>query len=626
MQLQKIDDVLKDTKVWIFLSFILLGYYLSPLFQTTFYVPVYDNLDSKVVWYKILAESGKIFAKNHTIIPNMMNGLPRLSYGSEFDLLLWFYYIFGPKTAYILNEIFIHLLAFISMFMLLKRYVVPQTKTYRLVPAFVGSLYFALLPFWSGSGASIALLPLATYSLLNIKNKNSTLWDWIFLILIPFYSSFILTYIFYIALAGLYFFYDSIKHKKVNFYFFSALFLFGMLYLLKNYRLFEALFFDPGFISHRTEFKVFYNVPLWEFYRLSLVNFLECHIPHAQTLTRYILPTILISMLLSLFRRKLSTKESMVIWIIILLSFVLDIWSTLLIHRYTLPFIALFSLFLLIYNKDNRKVPALMILIIILSFAGAAQMYEGFKGITHYIPTLKTLNFRIHFLLPFIYAITFSFALKTLFKTLKLSALFSLVFISAQFYDSLNASYFTTKKRLDYASFQSYYATNIFKQIKQDLKIKNPQDAKFISYGIEPAVSLYNDLYTVDGYSTNYPLSYKHKFKKVQVPKCFTNVDRKKVYDDWGSKAYLLCMDSRPQIHKLLHNSIKAKNTKFPFFASIEGLCNLNTNYILSGTELSNIDTTKIQFIKYYHSKQALWHIWLYKLNCSNSKYISNSI
>lgn len=60
MQLQKIDDILKDAKLWIFLSFVLLGYYLSPLFQTTFYVPVYDNLDSNVIWYKILAESGEI--------------------------------------------------------------------------------------------------------------------------------------------------------------------------------------------------------------------------------------------------------------------------------------------------------------------------------------------------------------------------------------------------------------------------------------------------------------------------------------------------------------------------------------------------------------------------------------
>jgi len=617
MQLQTIDHTLKNTKLWIFLSFVLLGYYLSPLFHTTFYVPVYDNLDSNVIWYKILAKSGKILADNHSIIPNMMNGLPRLSYGNEFDMLLWMYYIFGPYTAYILNEILIHLIAFFSMFVLLKRYVVPPTKEYGLLPVFVGSLYFALLPFWSGAGASIALLPLATYALLNIKTRNSTSWDWILLLLIPLYSSFILTYIFYISLAGIYFLYDCIKHKKINFYFFSALFLFGMLYLLKNYRLFEALFFDPGFVSHRTEFKVFYNVSLWEFYRLSLVNFLECHIPHAQTLTRYILPTILISMLLSLFRRKLSLRESMIIWVMILLSFVLDIWSVLLIHRYTLPGITIVSLFLLFYQKENRTVPALMLLIILFSFAGAAQMYEGFRGITDYIPILKTLNFRIHFLLPFVYGIAFAYALKIVFKTLQLSALFSLLFVLCQFYDSLQASYFTTTKHMKYASFQSYYAPDIFTQIKKDLHLQHPQEARFISYGIEPAVSLYNGLYTVDGYSVNYPLSYKKLFKQVQVEECFTPVDRKKMYDEWGSKVYLLCMDSRPDIHQLLH---KAKVKGFPFYASYEGLCNIGVSYILSGVQLIDTDPQKIKFVKYYQSNTSLWHIWLYKLQCHNSK------
>jgi len=68
--------------------------YLSPLLFTNgnFYVPVFDNLDSTVVWYKTLVESGQIFASNDTVIPNIMHGLPRSSYPGEFNILLWLYY------------------------------------------------------------------------------------------------------------------------------------------------------------------------------------------------------------------------------------------------------------------------------------------------------------------------------------------------------------------------------------------------------------------------------------------------------------------------------------------------------------------------------------------------------
>jgi hypothetical protein len=57
-----------------------MGIYLYPLFTDPLYVPVYDNIYSNVEWENILDHTGKIFAPNDAIIPNMMNGLPRASY------------------------------------------------------------------------------------------------------------------------------------------------------------------------------------------------------------------------------------------------------------------------------------------------------------------------------------------------------------------------------------------------------------------------------------------------------------------------------------------------------------------------------------------------------------------
>ena len=100
-------NFLNNKSILLSLSLLTIGLYLSPLFiyGENLYILVYDNLDSSVTWFKILAESGKIFADSMDIIPNMMNGLPRLSYGSELSLIVWFYYFLEPFHAYMLNEI-----------------------------------------------------------------------------------------------------------------------------------------------------------------------------------------------------------------------------------------------------------------------------------------------------------------------------------------------------------------------------------------------------------------------------------------------------------------------------------------------------------------------------------------
>ncbi|MFX0107767.1 MAG: DUF6044 family protein, partial [Candidatus Hodarchaeota archaeon] len=63
------------------------------------YVGVHDNFDSSMVWFKVLADSGMLFSDSLEPIPQIMDGLPRLSFGSEFYVLVWLFYFFEPFTA-----------------------------------------------------------------------------------------------------------------------------------------------------------------------------------------------------------------------------------------------------------------------------------------------------------------------------------------------------------------------------------------------------------------------------------------------------------------------------------------------------------------------------------------------
>jgi hypothetical protein len=589
-----------------------MGIYLYPLFTDHLYVPVYDNLDSNVVWEKILAHSGKIFASNDTIIPNMMNGLPRVSYGSEFSLILWLYYFFGAKTAFVINEVLIHVIAFAGAYLLLSRYIVPKNKYYSYSIIFAGSIYFATLPFWSNSGISIASIPLTTYVLLNIKNHIDTKLDWLYLILLPLYSSFIFIYVFYIIFAGIYWIYNSFKQHKINWRLFGAIFLLGVIFLLTEYRLIYSMFIDSSFISHRVEFDVYLNHNTKQAYIYAIKFFLDGWMQHQRSLMMpYLLPLSIFGMLVSFSKRKFSDFESLIIWLLLALSFAVDIWHIILTNGYTLPLMSVFALWL-IYRGGEQKILGILLLVnVILAVYLGLCFYGELSFLKEWFPILKSFNIsRAAFVQPLIWMILLAYIFKVLLERLSFSTIILVAIITIQSYYAIKVRLFDTTASNGFLTFEQYYMPEVYTKLKKD--IKEPlSKVRFVNYGIEPAVTLYNGLYTVDGYSTNYPLYYKHLFHDVQDI-CFKQMPgNDKLYNGWGSKVYLLCADSRPGNY---HFYSDKNTTKLPFVANIDKLCKIGTRYVISILPLKNAKDRGLIEINHYEG--SFYHIWLYQIDC----------
>ena len=611
-----LNKYLSSQWLWATVSAIVIVMYLSPLLINggIFYTPIFDNLDSTVIWSKILAESGKIFAASDAIIPNMMNGLPRASYFNEFNLLVWLYYFFQPLTAFIINEITIHLTAFFSMYVFLNRYVVKPKKYYKNIPVFIGSLYFALLPYWSGAIFSIALLPLVTYSLLNIKNGRASKRDWLLILILPFFGSFLFIYMFYIVLAGIYLFWNAAKERRFNTRFFLALFLMGCTFLLAEYRLVLATFSDFGFISHRTEFDVFFTYDLLESYRRGLAFFLSGHTSHVPGLQfSFVLPVIIIGMFLTLSKRRFNSIESLAIWTAIVLSFAGDVWTLILIDKLTFLWILILSAYML-FNKSNRTVGLLMIFQIFMALTAASWHYEGLHWLGESIEFFRKVNFtRIAFVQPFIWGILLAMTMIVLHRKLRYSFIFISIFMGLQILTSFVHSNYQTEPRLKYSSFKDYYAPELFESVKK--RIPEPIDqVRVVSYGLEPAVSLYNGFYTIDGYSPNYPLSYKHRFRNVisewlDDNSSEANAKAREIYDQWGSKVYIL---STTVTFMFYDNSIVVRN---PIF-NADALCALGSDYLLSAYMLEKPNEKKLLFIDKFIGDENSWTIHLYKFDC----------
>lgn len=91
--------------------------------------------------------------------------------------------------------------------------------------------------------------------------------------------------------------------------------------------------------------------------------------------------------------------------------------------------------------------------------------------------------------------------------------------------------------KVEIYTFNEFYATNVFKKIKEQTSID--KNNRVASIGLHPSIAAYNGLYTIDGYSSNYELAYKHKFRKLIIEELNKNPSNKEYFDNWGSRCYV---------------------------------------------------------------------------------------
>lgn len=91
-------------------------------------------------------------------------------------------------------------------------------------------------------------------------------------------------------------------------------------------------------------------------------------------------------------------------------------------------------------------------------------------------------------------------------------------------------------------SYRDYYAIGVMEQVEDFLREtegKEQQEYRVVSLGIDPAAALYHGFYCLDGYSNNYSLDYKHRFRRVLAPELERNEYLSSYFDSWGNRCYL---------------------------------------------------------------------------------------
>jgi len=591
--------------IYFFASLFVLFIYLFPLITIgeNLFVPPFDFLDITFCMSKILYESKMVFASNNTIIPNMMGGLPRFVYGSEFNYFPWLFSIFTPYQVYAINEILMHISAFLSMLLLLKLLIVPKQDSTLLAIIYISSLLFSLLPFFPGMGLSLPLLPLTWYLFLVIKNHTDTIWHWIILSLIPFFTNFVLVYLFVLILYAGWFLYCSVTTKHINKKWLYSILLMGLLYFLIDYRLIVSMFIENSFVSHRIEFIRRY-ISLSDAYQ-GAVNLFVLGQSHTITLQKaYIVPSVVFALSLTFLKHKITKIHSLISILFFMLFFVFYDFTHTTIDNFLLPLCFTLAIFGLLKNKEEKNFYQSLLFISIFSIWYGLWYYKGIKIIIDEISILKIFDFSRFALLNsaiwyVLLALSFVIYSKRLYYSRLLIFAISLLQLSILWQ---NKTFYPNAFGLN---FKNYYDINIFQEI--DRTISKPKNTYRVgSIGIPPAIALYNGFYTVDGYAPNYPLSYKYKFRDIIKENFKTNKNSQRFFEHWGSQCYIIAGDKN---YKTYLQNTPIHSFKF----NIRAFHALGGRYLFSGYKITNADAEGIKLVKKFHTKESFWNIWLYE-------------
>jgi len=528
-----------------------------------------------------------------------MAGLPRVSYPSEMNIQIWLYYFFDPFTAYIINAIILHLVAFISARLILKEQFLNHYK--HLIPLnhlndkelqfFVNfsALYFALLPHWTLGGLSIAGMPLIFNAFLNILNKTYKIRDIIILILYPFYSYFIFSNIFLIFLLGIILIYDSFKNKRLNIKCALALVIFSVISLITEYRVILSTI--NGFNDHRTEFYHNNNLTFKNFIPnliQSILNNIEFYYYSYSDATPRHYPFLFLFLLFSVFLSLLLNHKQ------VLKILVAGLLSTLILaYLYPLSKYVLFIIDAIFPSFLTKPIQGFTFRFYVLN--PMIWLFILFV-MSVYLSQLNNNSRKVFILILFL------FDIYILFTTGKV-----LNFLT---YRSLESPLSNNIKNKNIPiTYASYYDEKLFKEIEEFIQkkyglFKNQYRVAAITdpnpaYPLfSPSVLLYNNFYTIDGYCVYYPLSYKKIFQQIMndSPEQNPFVRSLKYY---GNRVYVGSTDTthNGEIQKLNINTNVLKQ--------------LNCQFIFSRRKI--LDTTaNLKLIN--HFEGMYWKINLYKV------------
>ena len=523
------------------------------------FITIHDFLDSNPVHVKTLI-SLNLIGNPEGMLP-VLDGVSSMNYMPliPIDIKNILYLMMPLYWAIVYNMFFVKVIAFLGMFLLCFNYIIRGNALY----SFLVAILFCLIPFYADYGLSSAGVPLFLFCVLNLECRKKL---WLSYILIVFFacnSSLALVGIFLCMFWGIWILLKWLQDRKV-----PTLHIYGMMilvavYLFANISIIYNYFFPSDIVSHRVEF----------------AN------------TESLMGVIVQDVMLYLFSQ--YHAGSFLAALVLFVSFTV----------YAL------------YGRSDRNLKnylaaffiiALLILIGTLARLLPYAMFNSFQFD------------RFYFLYPslcfIILAKAFSYLVQKRRIVICLTAVLAVSVVNCDEELKTNIKLMSGIGRVEYPSFRQYFDTALFSQIRRDLNVNSQYDSKVVSVGMHPTVAELNKFYTLDAYTFNYSLDYKHKFRKV-ISKELDKEDALRTYfDDWGSRCYVFSAELFKEGNQFLCSKVDGLSVNH-LEINTEALKKFGCQYIFSAVDIQNYKDLNLAYINSYTTDQSYWNIRVYKLN-----------
>lgn len=521
------------------------------------YVTIHDFLDQNVVIMNTLKKIG-LLTSFSGIVPNM-NGLDRslFPFFTPFDIKMLCYLLLPTYWAIITYTFVYKTFAFLGMYLLLDTYILQGEK--KGISCLL-SIGFALVPFYMELALSGAGFPLVTWAFLNLYHNKNKVWSYIAIAFYTFNSLLAYGGFFFMAVLLCCMAYDFYRTKKISKnVFFGALFM-GVVYILANWGTFYSLFFSKSFVSHRSEWIHYSSI------KADLVEFLK----------------------------------------IILLSQY---------HAGSMIAAPILLLFIYIWTKYKREYPILnkTVFLYVIIVMG---IFLGMSLKLSHLQIFVSIQFdRFYFFYPSIIIIMLATICYVLIQKNKTKWAIVLAFFglfSGVIFDKevrKNAQILIGKE-ITQPTYRQFYDTALFDKIYSELDMLPDYQTKTVSIGIFPAVAEYNGFYTLDSYRVNYPLEYKHEFRKIIANELDKSAELKDYFDNWGSRCYIFSSELGKKFLYGKNCGVSIQHLDI----NTNQLRKMNCQYIISAVPILNYEELNLDFEKSFTSDHSFWKIYLYSI------------
>lgn len=539
---------------------------------------IHDQLDEDILNYVLTARH---LGERLQVLPEMLGGLNASGLQPEAVLFTPLYRIFPIFQAFIIQYAVCFLAAFAGM------YFCVRELTESNILAFVSAACFSMLPLYPVYGLSIMGIPLIFYAILCLGKKKKVVWSLVLTVFFGLASN--LVYTGYAVLSiWVVFLMISFIRKDRNKWSAIGFLLLTAVYIIVNYHLFlELVLGESLYTSHREEM-VNYAMPFWNTVKDVFLNSGQ----HAQSYHRQlILPIIIMLAGEGCSLKKLDGKGRQ--------RFLLALGGF------------LFLIGIAVFYGICKTQP-------VVAWKNSTTSFFHYFQIERYYwlyPAGWYLEFAVTFSVwwrqgsllsdrkfwnwPVVRLVVLGLVLLPVAKTVKENS-----------YLYMNVNQFNNGSAITgYISWESFYAEDLMEEIDEAIG-RDKSSYRIAHLGINTTPALMHGFYTVDGYSTNYPLEYKHKFRRVIAKELDKNEQTKLYFDQWGSRCYLFngATGNAWMLGKKDH--IVYENLEF----DMDALKELDCEYLFSCGEILNARELGLESLGYYETESSYWGIWLYKL------------